>query len=66
MEIDELKRKKLQLEVKLAHEISFIIEKFKDETKISPSAINVYLMPLEQIGKEREYVVDNVSVDLDI
>lgn len=65
MNIDELKQRKKELEEEIMQSISESLTKFKEETGVHPSSVNVYIEKIQTIGNQKpDFAV--VGVDCDI
>jgi hypothetical protein len=65
MTINELRKRRKQLEIDIASEVSALVEKFKKETGHCPESISIDMMSVREMGDiEPVYVVNYATVDI--
>ena len=65
MTVNELRKRKKQLESDIAAEVSGLVEKFKKETGFCPERISIDMMSVREIqDPEPTYVVNYATVDI--
>jgi hypothetical protein len=65
MTINELRKRRKQLEIDIASEVSALVEKFKKETGQCPESISIDMMSVREMGDiEPVYVVNYATVDI--
>ncbi len=67
MEISELKSKKEMLQINITTAVNELVENFKEETGISPSAVDIYLLSHTTMRcTDPEYFVNSCSIDINL
>jgi hypothetical protein len=65
MEISKLKSKKEMLQIEISTHVHKLVENFKKETGISPSAIDIHLLQCTPMSSvDPEYFVGSCSVKI--
>lgn len=65
MTVNELRKRRKQLEIDIAAEVSALVEKFKKETGHCPESISIDMMSVREMGDiEPVYVVNYATVDI--